>query len=123
MASPVGAAPGGFPAGPGFLGGHGLSSGPARPAAPAGGRGGSGEPDPKLVEAAREFEAIFVAQLLRQARASARAISQREPAPGADVYEGWQDEAMARAIAAGRGLGLAEMIVRQLGGAQPSRVR
>lgn len=96
---------------------------PAVRVAPAGTRAPGGEPDPKLVEAAREFEAMFVAQLLKQARQAARSLSERESAPGADVYEGWQDDAMARAVASGRGLGLAETLVRQLGGARTSPVR
>lgn len=89
---------------------------PVTPSTAAGKPRAPAEADPKLVSAAREFEALFVAQLLKQARQSARALSERETAPGSDVYEDWQDDAIARAVSTGRGFGLAEMLVRQLGG-------
>lgn len=102
-------------------GGGGLIAAKTMPAAVARAPGTSapgprrtGAPDPKLVEAAHAFEELLVAQLLSQARRAARLVAERPRVPGTDVYESWQDEAAARAIVAGGGFGLADLLVRQL---------
>lgn len=69
----------------------------------------------KLKEVAEEFEALFVETILKQARTASRALSGEEKSGmGRDVYEGWQDQHLARAITTGGGIGLAETLYRQL---------
>lgn len=61
----------------------------------------------------REFEAILVEQVLRQARSAAH-VGAVQKSFGRGVYESWQDQTTAGALAAGDGIGLAEMLSRQL---------
>jgi len=68
----------------------------------------------RLKEVAQEFEAVFAELILKQARTSSRALSEEKPGFGRDTYESWQDQERARAIAASGGLGLAEILYRQL---------
>jgi flagellar protein FlgJ len=70
--------------------------------------------DEKLKQVSQEFEAIFLQTLLKEARQGARLLSNPTPSMEQETYEGWQDEALARAIASGSGIGLGEMIYRQL---------
>jgi flagellar protein FlgJ len=79
-------------------------------------RGSTGETDgpDRLKAVAQEFEAIFVTMLLKQARASARALSSDKPDMTRETYESWQDEHLAKAMSSGPGMGLADMLYRQL---------
>jgi Rod binding domain-containing protein len=70
--------------------------------------------DPKLREAAREFEAVFIQQLLSQMRSANRALSGQPASFSRETYESWQDEETARSIARGGGIGLADSLYRQL---------
>ncbi len=67
-----------------------------------------------LREAAESFEALFVRQLLATMR---RTVPEGDPdmsAPGMDIYEGMLDAQFAEHIAGSdRGLGLADMLMRQ----------
>ena len=65
----------------------------------------AGKPD----RAAREFETLLAVQLVRELR---RALprSMFGEGSGADVYEGWFDEHVGRALAERDALGLAKMI-------------
>jgi len=67
-----------------------------------------------LKRSARDFEALFVRQLLTEMR---RSIPKGDPdlkAPGEDIYQGMLDSEFAKHIAgSGRGLGLADMLTRQ----------
>jgi Rod binding domain-containing protein len=80
---------------------------PAQPAGP-------NPADEKLKEVAQEFEAIFLQTLLKEARQGARLLSNPTPSMERETYEAWQDESLARAIASGSGIGLGELIYRQL---------
>lgn len=74
-------------------------------------------PDPedaKLRETAQEFEAIFLEKILSQMRAANRALSEQTPNMARETYEGWQDQEMAKSIARGGGIGLADALYRQL---------
>lgn len=85
-------------------------------AAAAAGRNTGGDDTAELRKAAQEFESFLLQQLLKQARASARLLggdTQPEMA-GRDIFESWQDESYANAVAGAGGLGLADMLVRQL---------
>lgn len=62
----------------------------------------------------REFETIFLETILRQMRTSTRSTSGNKVGLARETYEGWQDQQFARSISAGSGIGLAEMLYRQL---------
>jgi len=77
-------------------------------------RRGAEAHDPKtLREVARQFESIFTKMMLT----SMRQASFGDPLLGsdqADMYQGMMDDQLSVQLSAGRGLGLAEMLVRQL---------
>jgi Rod binding domain-containing protein len=81
-------------------------SGPRKPAAPP--------PQDRLKDATAEFEAFFVETLLRQAREGARSLSGEQPGFARQTQEGWQDAELARSVAHSGGLGIGEMLYRQL---------
>src|SRR4051812_27956991 len=72
--------------------------------------------DPKaLREVARQFESIFTKMMLK----SMREASFGDPLTGSDqvdMYQGMMDDQLAVTLSQGRGLGLADMLVRQLQG-------
>lgn len=71
--------------------------------------------DPKaLREVARQFESIFTKMMLE----SMRSASFGDPLFGsdqADMYQDMMDDQMAVQLSSGRGIGLADMLIRQLG--------
>ena len=72
-----------------------------------------------LKAAAQQFEALFINMLLKNSRASALA----EDVLGGDkndIYNDMHDQQMAQQLSR-RGIGIADMLVRQLGAAQTSR--
>lgn len=68
----------------------------------------------KLKETVQQFEAILIKRMLSQMRASARALSSGETSGDRRIYEDWQDEMMAKEMSKGGGIGLAEVLYRQL---------
>ncbi len=77
-----------------------------------------------LREVASQFEALFLQTMLK----SMREASLGDPIFGnsdqQEMYQGMMDQQLALEMASGKGVGLAEMLVRQLGGedsARPSR--
>lgn len=86
-----------------------LATGPARPGAPA------RVPDPKLVDAARQIEAVFARQLIGAMRAASLGDGLLDTSQGA-TFRDMADARTADALAAKGGLGLADAIVHQLGG-------
>lgn len=70
--------------------------------------------DARLRRAARDFEAIFVNQLLRTMRATVPRGGLFPASAGRGLYEGLMDEELARAVSRGRGIGLADLLVREL---------
>jgi flagellar protein FlgJ len=74
--------------------------------------------DPKLRAAAQQFEALFVQMVMKSMR-EAKLADGLFDSSQSDLYQGMQDAEMAKAIAGrtGGGLGLSELILRQLGGA------
>lgn len=74
--------------------------------------------DPKaLHEAARQFEALFTQQLLKSARA-AKIGDDLMGGQQTEFYQGMFDQQMAQKLSEGRGLGIADLLVRQLMGKQ-----
>ena len=83
-------------------------------------RRGARENSPDALKAvAKQFESLFINMLLKNSRASALA----EDVLGGDkndIYNDMHDQQMAQQLAQ-RGIGIADMLVRQLGAAQGSR--
>jgi len=77
-------------------------------------RRGAGANDPAaLREAARQFESLFTKMMLE----GMRKASFGDPMFGSDqgdMYQGMMDDQMAMQLSGGRGLGLADMLIRQL---------
>jgi len=70
----------------------------------------------KLMQAAREFEAILVTQMLQVMRQSVHDSELLEDDPGRDTYYQMLDIEIGRQVARSGSLGLAETLYRQLGG-------
>lgn len=88
------------------------SQGLARLKRAAGAQAGSDDQKKAILESARQVEALFVTQLLRSMRET-RMESGLFKNPGSDMFEGMLEQQRAQAISA-RGLGLANVIARQL---------
>ncbi|ROH87763.1 flagellar assembly peptidoglycan hydrolase FlgJ [Stagnimonas aquatica] len=74
--------------------------------------------DPETLRAvARQFEALLMQQVLKSARAAGLG-DDLGSGPGADTYKDLFDQQMAQQLSAGRGLGIADQLVRQLSGQQ-----
>jgi Rod binding domain-containing protein len=73
--------------------------------------GGNTAPDPKIAKAASEFEALFVAQMLRSAReAGAGAFGNSEGDQSSGAMMEMAEDQLAQALSSGGGLGLARTI-------------
>ncbi|AOY75595.1 rod-binding protein [Clostridium formicaceticum] len=71
--------------------------------------------DPKkLMEACKEFEAIFLNMMMQQMRRTVTEDSFIEKSYGREIYEGMQDEEIAKEMARGEGIGLAKQLYQQL---------
>ncbi len=75
-----------------------------------------------LREVASQFEALFLQTMLK----SMREASLGDPIFGnsdqQEMYQGMMDQQLALEMASGKGIGLAEMLVRQLGGEDASKM-
>jgi len=75
----------------------------------------SGISDKKLKEACADFESIFISYMLKTMR-STIPQSGLNKSPGKDIYDTMIDQKVAEDLAKrGRGIGLQEMLLRQLG--------
>jgi Rod binding domain-containing protein len=92
-------------------------TGPTAAVTPQGQRVPSATPaeQKRLKEVAAEFESLFVSQLLQTMRGPGLKGGAIPAAPGREIYQGLMDQELGRAVAHGRGLGLADMLVQQLG--------
>ena len=78
--------------------------------------GGAKRNPEELAEALKDFEALFVNPLLQVMRSSVPEGDPRLQSTASNLYRQMLDEEMSRLIAhSGKGLGLAEMLSRQLG--------
>ena len=75
-----------------------------------------------LREVASQFEALFLQQMLK----SMREASLGDPIFGNsnqhELYQGMMDQQLALEMSSGHGIGLADVLVRQLGGEEASRL-
>ena len=80
-------------------------------------RAGAGRHDPATLRAvAGQFEALFIETLLKNVRDASLADPIFGQSDQYDMYRGLLDRQLSVEMASGRGIGLAEMLVRQLGG-------
>jgi flagellar protein FlgJ len=80
-------------------------------------RSGAERNDPEaLREVARQFEALFLETILKNMRAGELAEPLTGESDQLDTYRGLMDQQLALDMARGRGIGFADMLVRQLGG-------
>ena len=71
-----------------------------------------------LREAARQFESLFTQMLLKSMREANKSFGEDSlfGSDQADIYQDMFDDQMAMQLSKGKGLGLADMLVRQLAG-------
>jgi flagellar protein FlgJ len=74
----------------------------------------------RMREAARDFEAILLQQMLTALRRASGDGKALLSGTGNKLYQGLMDEELARSLARGGGLGLADMLVRELTRRNPS---
>jgi flagellar protein FlgJ len=76
------------------------------------------QPPTALKEAARQFESLFTQMLLKSMREANKSFGEDSMfgSDQADMYQDMFDDQMALQMSQGRGLGLADMLVRQLQG-------
>ncbi|MCL5040819.1 MAG: rod-binding protein [Firmicutes bacterium] len=67
-----------------------------------------------LKKACREFEALFLQQLLKEMRQTILRSDLLPGQAGQGLHQDLAEEALAQAISSGRGIGLAEILYRQL---------
>lgn len=68
----------------------------------------------KLMEVCKEFESIFINMILKQARSGMNTDGLTEKSYAREIFEGMQDEEMAKAMTEGQGVGLAKQLYKQL---------
>lgn len=86
--------------------------------APSGANATKTPQDRKLTEAAEQFEAIFLQQMLKPFGSDSGdglGGDETEKTPGSDTLSSFGTEAVAKAIAKGKGLGIARQIVEKVG--------
>ena len=69
-----------------------------------------------LREVASQFEALFLQTMLKNMREASLGDDLMGGSDQHDMYQGMMDQQLALEMASGKGVGLAEMLVRQLGG-------
>lgn len=68
----------------------------------------------KLMQAVRDFEAIFIGMMLKQAENSAMADDPLGKGPGASIFRDMLADERAKAMSQSGGLGLADGLYREL---------
>ncbi|SMP52434.1 rod-binding protein [Anoxynatronum buryatiense] len=72
------------------------------------------EEQERLREACREFEAIFLNIMLKQMRSGVEESGLVEKSHARGIFEEMHDEELAKSMAQGRGVGLAQQLYQQL---------
>lgn len=84
-------------------------------------RKAAGENDPAaLREVANQFEALFLQTMLKSMREASLGDPLFGDSEQMEMYQGMMDQQLAVELASGKGVGLADMLVRQLGGESAS---
>ena len=71
-------------------------------------------PDPALLKAAKDFESIFVRQMLKSLEKTTAAGGSAKPQPGQSTYGSMVVDTLADSISKGGGLGLADVVARSM---------
>lgn len=74
----------------------------------------SGKDDIK--KAAKEFESYFISYMLKEMRKTVPADSLFGGGRGEEIYRSFQDEALAKSMVESGGIGLSDLIIRDLSG-------
>lgn len=86
-------------------------------------RAAAGHNDPAaLREVASQFEALFVQSMLKNMREASLGDPIFGNSDQHDMYQEMMDQQLAVEMASGKGIGLADMLVRQLGGEEASKL-
>lgn len=93
----------------------------AAPAAQAtGGTSKVDAPDPNVLKAAKDFEAIFVRQMLKSLEKTTAAGGNTHPTAGQSTYGSMIVDTLSESISKGGGLGLADVVARSMMAAHPA---
>jgi flagellar protein FlgJ len=76
-------------------------------------------PDPKLLQAAKDFESIFVRQMLKSLEKTTAAGGGTKPAAGQHTYGSMIVDTLSESISKAGGLGLADVIAQSMIAAHP----
>jgi Rod binding domain-containing protein len=68
----------------------------------------------RLKKACNDFEAMFIANMLKEMRKSIPKSGFLESSSGSDIYRSMMDQKVAEKIANDKGLGIGEMLFKQL---------
>jgi len=77
-------------------------------------------PDPSLLKAAKEFESIFVRQMLKSVEKTTAAGCGTKAAPGQSTYGSMIVDTLSDSISKGGGLGLADVVAKSMMASHPS---
>jgi flagellar protein FlgJ len=87
-------------------------------------RSGAERNDPAVLrEVAGQFEALFVQQMLKNMREASLADPIFGNSEQHDMYQEMMDQQLAAEVSGGKGIGLADMLVRQLGGEDAAKLQ
>ncbi|MDA8138550.1 MAG: rod-binding protein [Desulfobacteraceae bacterium] len=75
----------------------------------------------QLLKACQDFEAIFVQQMMQQMRQTVPQNGLFSGGRAEEIYTSMMDDELSKTFAQGRGLGLSEMLYRQLSSLQESK--
>jgi len=76
--------------------------------------------DPGVLKAAKDFEAIFVRQMLKSLEKTTSAGAATKAAPGQSTYGSMIVDTLSESISAGGGLGLADVIAKSMMASHPA---
>lgn len=76
-------------------------------------------PDPRLLKAAKDFESIFVRQMLKSVEKTTAAGCGTQAAPGQGTYGSMIVDTLFDSISQGGGLGLADVIAKSMMASHP----
>jgi len=68
----------------------------------------------KLKKACTDFEALFIAQMLKSMRQTIPQTGFLGKGPGNDIYQGLMDQELSRKLSQSKGLGLGKVLYRQM---------
>jgi flagellar protein FlgJ len=76
-------------------------------------------PDPAMLKAAKEFESIFVRQMLKSVEKTTAAGMGTQASPGQSTYGSMIVDTLSESISKGGGLGLADVIAKSMMATHP----